>query len=99
MQYRLKYTGCYISKNRTLPLDELVLRARALIELLLDYHEWYNAEWCYAKELDNKQHKVILMNMRQQEEELPAFLSSSSEDDESKLDNHQCGNMRSVVSG
>ena len=83
-----KYIGCYIYKNRNLPLDEFVRRARAPIEHLLDCHEW-----CRAKELDDAQHKVILSNMKQKEEavDLPAFSSSSSEDSGSgsESDTHQ----------
>ena len=76
-----KYIGCYIYKNRNLPLDEFVRRARAPIEHLFDCHKWCDKEWCWAKELDDAQHKVILSNMKQKEEEdLPACSSSSSED-------------------
>jgi len=64
-----KYIGCYIYKNRNLPLDEFVRRARAPIEHLFDCHEWCDKEWCWAKELDDAQHKVILSNMKQKEEE------------------------------
>ena len=70
------YIGCYIYQNRHLPSDEFVRRARDPIEHLSDCHEWCDAEWCWAKELDNSRHKVILSNRKQKEEEdLPTFSS------------------------
>ena len=73
-----KYIGCYIYKNRNLPFDEFVNNARAPVEHLFDCHEWCNKEWCWAKELDENQHKVILQNMKIcQQCDLPAFSSSS----------------------
>ena len=84
------YIGCYIYKNRHLPLDEFVRRARAPIEHLFDCHEWCDKEWCWAKELDDAQHKVVISNMQKNvEEDLPTFSSSSSEDGGSELDSHQ----------
>ena len=85
-----KYIGCYIYKNHHLPLDKFVRRARAPIEHLSECHEWCDKEWCWAKELDDAQHKIILSNRKQKEEEaLPAFSSSSSEDSDSESDIHQ----------
>ena len=83
-----KYIGCYIYKNRTLPFDEFVLRARAPIEHLFDCHEWCDKEWCWAKELDANAHKVVLANMRQcQECDLPAFSFESSNENGLLLSN------------
>ena len=71
-------------------MDEFVRRARAPIEHLFDCHEWCDKEWCWAKELDDAQHKVVISNMQKNvEEDLPTFSSSSSEDGGSESDSHQ----------
>ena len=40
-----KYLGCYIYKNRTLPLNEFVKKGRAPVEHLFNCHEWCDSEW------------------------------------------------------
>ena len=52
-----KYLGCFIYKNRTLPLNEFVKKGRAPIEHLFNCHEWCDSEWCYAKDLTEKSHE------------------------------------------
>ena len=54
-----KYTGCCIYKNRNLPISEFVANAKAPIEHLFNNHQWCHADWCWAKGLDNKTHKLI----------------------------------------
>ena len=44
-----KYCSCYIYQNRYLPLAEFVRKAKALVEHILNNHEWYDREWCWAK--------------------------------------------------
>ena len=46
-----KYLGCFIYKNRTLPLEQFVKKANAPVEHLFNCHEWCDSEWCYAKAL------------------------------------------------
>ena len=46
-----KYLGCFIYKNRNLPLGEFVNKANAPVEHLFNCHEWCDSEWCYAKAL------------------------------------------------
>ena len=53
-----KYTRCYISQNRNLPIDDFVRNAKAPVEHLFNDHQWCNASWCWAKDLDNKTHKM-----------------------------------------
>ena len=55
-----KYLGCFIYKNRTLPLCEFVNKARAPVEHLFNNHEWCDSEWCFAKALtENAMQQVV----------------------------------------
>ena len=52
-----KYLGCFIYKNRNLPLADFVKKAHAPIEHLFNCHEWCDSEWCFAKSLTEKSHE------------------------------------------
>ena len=52
-----KYLGCFIYKNRHLPLSDFVKKAHAPIEHLFNCHEWCDSEWCFAKSLTEKSHE------------------------------------------
>ena len=54
-----KYTGCCIYKNRDLPIDEFVAKAKAPVEHLFNDHEWCNKDWCWVKGLDERTHEMI----------------------------------------
>ena len=58
-----KYIGCFIYQNRSLPLSEMIKKAKAPIEHLFNCHEWCDPEWCWAKQLDAKQHELTTMIM------------------------------------
>ena len=51
-----KYLGCFIYKNKNLPLSEFVQKSRAPIQHLFNCHEWCDSEWCYAKCLSDTSH-------------------------------------------
>ena len=54
-----KYIGCFVYKNRHLPLVEFVQKSRAPIEHLFNCHEWCDSEWCCVKNLTEKSHKLV----------------------------------------
>ena len=54
-----KYTSCFISKNRCIPIDEFVKKAKAPVEYLFNCHTWCDKEWCWAKDLDDAEHKIM----------------------------------------
>ena len=54
-----KYLGCWIYKNRLLPLDQFVQKSRAPIEHLFNCHEWCDADWCWSKALTEKSHEAV----------------------------------------
>ena len=56
-----KYLGCFIYKNRTLPLEEVVKIAHAPIEHLFNYHEWCDSEWCYTNAITEKTMEQVTM--------------------------------------
>ena len=42
-----------------LHIEEFSLKAKAPIEHLFNCHTWCDAEWCWAKELDDATHKIM----------------------------------------
>ena len=52
-----KYIGCFICKNRNLPLKDFVKKANAPIEHLFNCHEWCDSEWCYKKCVTENSHQ------------------------------------------
>ena len=77
-----KYIGCYIYQNRNLPISEMIKKAKAPIEHLFNCHEWCDPEWCWAKQLDAKQHELTTRIMEQNHQEEQES-SSDSDSDES----------------
>ena len=59
-----KYTSCCIAKNRMLPIDEFCSKAKAPIEHLFNCHTWCDAEWCWAKQLDDAAHTMMTNAMK-----------------------------------
>ena len=63
---RLKrYTGCWIYHNHHLPIDEFMVKEKALVEHLFNCHEWCDAEWCWAKQLDEKEVELTNKHAKQ----------------------------------
>ena len=54
-----KYLGCFIYKNRHLPLAEFVMRSRAPVEHLFNCHEWCDSDWCWAKSLTEQSQDAV----------------------------------------
>ena len=52
-----KYLGCFIYKNRNLPLMEFVEKLHAPIDHIFNCHEWCDSEWCFDKCLTDKLHE------------------------------------------
>ena len=66
-----KYSGCCIAKNKMISLDEFCSKAKAPIEHLFNCHTWCDAEWCWAKELDEATHKMMMTVMVNKVSNLP----------------------------
>ena len=43
-----------------LPINELCIKAKAPIEHLFNCHTWCDAEWCWAKKLDDALFKILI---------------------------------------
>ena len=53
-----KYTGCYISKNRTGDFEQFVRNAKAPIEHLFGNHQFCDKSWCWSREIENVRQEI-----------------------------------------
>ena len=58
-----KYTSCIVSKNRNLPIDQFLPKAKVLLEHLFNRHHWCGVEWCWVKDLNNTTHELLTKQM------------------------------------
>ena len=68
-----KYVSCYISQNRNGDFDKFVSNAKAPVEHLFDNHEFCDDSWCYAKDISNKTHQIILSSSQKQVNTMKQF--------------------------
>ena len=73
-----KYIGCWIYQNNHLPIDEFMAKSKAPVEHLFNCHEWCDAEWCWAKQLDEKQVELTNRNMKEMHDVLNYDSDSNS---------------------
>ena len=59
-----KYIGCFIYQNHHLPIDEFMRKAKAPVEHMFNSHEW-----CWAKQLDDKQLELTTAHMKRKHDE------------------------------
>ena len=68
-----KYVSCYITQNRNGDFEKFVNNAKAPVEHLFDNHEFCDHTWCYAKEISNKTHEIILSSSQKQVNTMKQF--------------------------
>ena len=54
-----KYTSCYIMRHRTDDFESFLKNARAPVEHLFNSHEFCDASWCWAKEIEVRMQKIM----------------------------------------
>ena len=54
-----KYIGCFIYQTHGLPVDEMLGYVRSHVDHLFNWHTWYSSEWCYTKELSEKDYNLV----------------------------------------
>jgi hypothetical protein len=59
------YIGCWIYQNNNLPIDQFMEKAKAPVEHLFDCHEWCDVEWCWAKQLSEKELELTTYHTKQ----------------------------------
>ena len=73
-----KYISCFIYQSRDLPINEFVRKIKAPVEHILNSHDFYDPEWFWEKQLDDKQLELTAAHMKQKYDE-SAHSESQSE--------------------
>ena len=94
-----KYIGCYIYQNRNSPIEDMIKRANAPVEHLFNCHEWCDEEWCWAKQLDSKQHEIATRIMEKNRDNVSEASYSGDSDWESVSESSETQPIEEMVAG